>query len=108
VELADCVDIVPTGLRFLQAYLGFRAALRLAAHDGTLAGPGEDTPGLTAEAIVGAVRNIQRVAEDQWGCLREVPTFFPGVLGPLETHCLRCVIYGWPDSALSITIPFVF
>lgn len=115
-ELSACLKIVPTGLRFLRSYLGFRAALRLAAHDAKLpvAGPGEDTPELTAETIAGVVRAIQGATEgrrccveDQWWQLRELPTFFPGVLSPVETHCVRCVKYGWPDSALAIVVPFV-
>ena len=115
-ELFAYLKMVPAGLRFLRSYLGFRAALRLAAHDARLpvAGPGKDTPGLSAETIAGVVRAIQgeakegrRCVEDQWWQLRELPTFFPGVLSPMETHCVRCVMYGWPDSALSSVVPFV-
>jgi hypothetical protein len=109
-----CLKFVLSGLRLLRSYLGFRASQRLAAHGVELAAPGEDTPGLTPEALAGVVLAIQEVTEerrpcveDHWWCLRELPTFFPGVLSPLETHCVRCVGYGLPASALSSVIPLV-
>jgi hypothetical protein len=51
-----------------------------------------------------------RCAENQWLQLVGVPTFVPGGLSHLETHCVPCVACGLPDSAesaLSVVFPFV-